>query len=62
MKAKAEYKAPLVAGKTVWGFSVEVIDLRTDERYYIDIEANSKASAGKKAKELGFVVCSMSFI
>lgn len=32
MNYTATYKAPLGAGKTVYGFEVEVIDLRTDVR------------------------------
>nr|WP_172689315.1 hypothetical protein [Pseudomonas fluorescens] len=50
------------AGKTVYGFEIEVIDLRTEVRSWICIDANSKASAGKKARELGYSVCSMNFL
>ena len=53
MNYTATYKAPLGAGKTVYGFEVEVIDLRTDVRSWICIDANTKASAGKKARLLG---------
>lgn len=59
MNYTATYKAPLGAGKTVYGFEVEVIDLRTDVRSWICIDANTKASAGKKARLLGYSVCSM---
>ena len=45
MNYTATYKAPLGAGKTVYGFEVEVIDLRTDVRSWICIDANTKASA-----------------
>nr|ARJ57921.1 hypothetical protein [Pseudomonas fluorescens] len=62
MNYTATYKASMGAGKTVYGFEIEVIDLRTEVRSWICIDANSKASAGKKARELGYSVCSMNFL
>jgi len=48
--------------KATYSFDVEVIDLRTSQRMQIFIDANTKASAGKKARDFGYLVCSMSFV
>lgn len=57
-----EYAARYTAPNTTYRFEVEVIDLRTEKRCHILIDANTKASAGKKARELGYKVGSMSFV
>lgn len=56
--ATPHYKDP----KATYSFDVEVIDLRTNQRTQIYIDANTKASAGKKARDFGYLVCSMSFV
>lgn len=60
----AEYTAPLRAGQTVWGFETTVEDLRAPDaaKHSICITANSKASAGKLAREIGYKVHDMCFI
>ena len=47
--------------KANYRFDCEVIDLRTDERMHIAVDANTKASAAKKCRELGYKVMSMGF-
>lgn len=59
---KAYYRAPLRPGHTVFGFSATVIDLRTGERMTVEVEANTKASAGKLLREYGYKVHDMCFI
>jgi hypothetical protein len=58
----ATYEAPLRSGHTVYGFEVNTIDRRTNQRQIVCVTANSKASAGKLLRELGYTINDMSFI
>ena len=45
-----------------YSFLATVIDLRNGERVHVTVDANTKASAGKKLRAMGYTVQDMGWV